>query len=387
MSTVAVVRCDDYEYDGVQRAVQESLETAGLIDILKDKHKILLKPNLLSSRPPEHAVTTHPTVVEAIGVAARELGCELALGDSPPFAGEKPNKYIELLEKTGMLAVANRLGIKPVRFEERVVRVVNSSGRLYKSFDLAEAVMDADIIVNIAKLKNHALTQITGAVKNLFGCVPGIRKGLFHVRAAEDRETFAQMLVDLAGSIPHSIHVMDAVVAMEGEGPNAGRPRHLGLILASKDPIALDAVASAIIGLDPASIYTTRFGDEQALGCGTLENIEIRGPRIEEIRVTNWLSSSGTNDWTRIPTPIRKFLRRQLLAFPVFRAQKCVGCASCVRICPTNALKPDRPPQIDLAKCIRCYCCQEICDYEAIELRYGFLARAFRIHKPAGHDN
>lgn len=387
MSTVAIVRCDDYEYTSVRSAVQEALEAAGLIDVLKDKRKILLKPNLLSSRPPEHAVTTHPSVVEAVGVVARELGCDLVLGDSPPFAGEKPSRYTELLETTGMLAVANRLGIKPVRFEERAVRVANPSGRLYKSFELAEAVRDADIIVNIAKLKNHALTQITGAVKNLFGCVPGIRKGLFHVRAAEDRETFAQMLVDLAGSIPHSIHIMDAVVAMEGEGPNAGRPRHLGLILASKDPVALDAVASAIVGLDPMSIHTTRFGAEQGLGCGSLEHIEIRGPKIEEIRVTNWLPSSGTNDWTRIPTPIRKFLRRQLLAFPVFRAQKCVGCASCVRICPANALEPGRPPRIDLTRCIRCYCCQEICDYEAIELKYGFLARALRIHRTPGHSN
>ncbi len=144
-------------------------------------------------------------------------------------------------------------------------------------------MLDADAIVNISKLKTHGLTAFTGAIKNVFGCIPGVRKGLFHVQAAENREVFAQMLVDLLGAVRPSVNVMDAVVAMEGEGPNAGRPKQLGIILASSDPVALDAVACAIVGIDPLSIDTTRLAAEQGLGCA-----DFRGSRFVASASRTW---------------------------------------------------------------------------------------------------
>ncbi len=378
---VAITQCSSYEQDAVLAAVQTALELAGLLDIFKSYRKVLLKPNLLSSRSPEDAVTTHPSVVEAVGTVASQFSSEVLVGDSPPFAGENPVKYAALLQNTGTLDVASRLGAKVVRFEEQVLQVANPSGRLYRSFEIAAAVREADVVVNIAKLKNHALTKVTGAVKNLFGCVPGIRKGLFHVRAADDRQVFAQMLVDLASSIPNAIHVMDAVIGMEGEGPSAGKPRQVGVILASADPVALDAVASAIVGYEPMSVDTTRLGDEQGLGCGRLDSIEIRGTQINEVVVDGWLPSSGTNDWKRIPSPLRRLLKRQLLAVPAFRKDRCTGCGDCVRICAANALTAGKPPKLDLAKCIRCYCCHEVCSSFAVELRYGTLAHILGLHR------
>ena len=383
-SIVAVVRCENYDLKQVCNAVNTALELAEIVPTLENAQNVLLKPNLLSPRPPEDAVTTHPSVVEAVGRIALRTGCKLWIGDSPPFAGENPSKYRALLEKTGIWDVAARLSADVVRFEEQVKYITNPSGRLYRRFEVADAVSKADLIINISKLKNHALTRISGAVKNLFGCVPGVRKGLFHIRAAEDRTTFAQMLVDLAGTISNAVHLMDGIVAMEGEGPSAGQPRHLGLILASKDPVALDAVASAILNMDPMSIDTTRLAHEQGLGCGNLQHIDVRGVSIDEVRVSDWLQSSGTNDWKRIPTPLRRLLRRQLLAVPVFRKQLCTGCGDCVRVCPSKALSPGRPPRIDLGKCIRCYCCQEICNSRAVELKYPLLAQLLRIDKTAG---
>jgi len=349
------------------------MDLAGLADSFPRAERVLLKPNLLSARKPEEAVTTHPAVVGSLAGLAVTAGCAVALGDSPPFAGENPGRYARLCEQTGMTGVAVSVGAELLRFEENVTTVHNQAGRFYKSFELGQAVLDADLIVNIPKLKTHGLTTYTGAIKNLFGCVPGVRKGLFHVQAAEDREVFAQMLVDLLGAMPPAIHVMDAIVGMEGEGPNSGKPRAVGLVMASSDPVALDAVACAVVGIDPMSVDTTRLAHEQGLGCGDIALIEIRGEELASVAIQGFSASSGANQWVKIPKPVRKALRRQLIPSPRISASKCVGCGDCARACPVNAISSGNPPPLDLSKCIRCYCCHEVCNREAIELKRGWL--------------
>ncbi len=381
-SVVSVVRCPDYSPEYVKEAVSEALELAGLKERVSGSQRILLKPNLLSARRPEDAVTTHPSLVEALGKIAQEAGCSITIGDSPPFAGENSARYARLCELTGITAAADKLGAPVSHFEESVSTVSNPNGRFYKSFEIANAVLDADLIVNIPKLKTHGLTGMSGAIKNLFGCIPGIRKGLFHVQAAEDPAVFAQMLLDLFGALGPSIHVMDAVVAMEGEGPNSGAPRQVGLVLASWDPVALDAVACTITGFDPMSIDTTRLADEQNLGCADMAAIEIRGERPESVAVAGFKQSSGKNDWAALPGPIRSILRGQLVAAPRVSSTKCVGCGDCARACPVHAIIPGKPPAIDLGKCIRCYCCHEVCDHSAVELRLGWIGKlAFRVFR------
>jgi uncharacterized protein (DUF362 family)/NAD-dependent dihydropyrimidine dehydrogenase PreA subunit len=374
-SIVSIVSCSDYEPHLVSVAVNEAIDLAELGPAFAPGKSVLIKPNLLSARQPEDAVTTHPSVVRALAETALNHGCRPTIGDSPPFAGENPARWLRLMQATGMSQVTADLGIELQRFEDARVQVANPDGRIYRSFEIGEAVARADVVVNVPKLKTHGLTMLTGAVKNVFGCVPGIQKGLFHVKAAEDREVFAQMLVDVCGGIKPAVHVMDAIVALEGEGPNHGTPKAVGAVLASSDPVALDAVASAMIGVDPFEVHTTRLAHEQGLGCGDLTEIEIRGTPLEQVIVRNFRLSSGANEWARIPRPIRKFLRRQLVASPRVDARECVGCGDCARACPVEAIADGRPPVVDYEKCIRCYCCNEVCNYGAIKLKPGLLGR------------
>ena len=383
-SKVAIIRCPDYDPVRVREAVAQTIELLGGTEhFAKPGETVLVKPNLLSARPPEAAVTTHPTVVRAVVELWAQAGARVMVGDSPPLAGEKEASYRRLLKITGLSGVIEQTSAQLIRFEEAVIEVEQPRGRYYKRFEIARAVADADALISLPKLKTHGLTYLTGAIKNIFGCIPGKRKALFHAQAGEDRETFAQMLVDLLSAVRPKLSIIDAITAMDGDGPVDGRIRNVGLILAGTDPVALDAVACAVLGVDPLIVDTTRLASEQGFGTADLSKIEIVGERIEDAACGGFLEPRSKSLWTQIPRPIRRVLKNQLIPFPNITAA-CKNCGACVQACPVNTISSgQKRPSIDLGKCIRCYCCREVCEHKAIELRLGRLSAGIKLVRSA----
>ena len=383
ISQVSLVKCEDYTPSMVLRAVKEAVDLLGGISrFVTNGNNVLVKPNLLSAHAPESAVCTHPSVVEAVLGLALAAGGHCVVGDGPAIMGETPAGYARLLETTGMRTVLERNGVQSVRFDEGFIERGDFGGRVFRQFPIAKAVDSADVLINLPKFKTHSLTGITGAVKNLYGCLPVRRKIEFHLQAGDNPEMFAQIIVDVARTVRPNLSIMDAIVGMDGQGPSAGRVRKFGFILTSTDPVALDSVACIIAGIDPLSIHTLRLASEQEIGTADIESIEILGETTESVCIENFELPTRENLEKRIPKPIYRALKNQFTKKPVFIRKKCTGCGTCVSICPTKVISGEKNRlKIDYSKCIRCYCCQEVCPKKAIRVRPGPLRSTMELFR------
>ena len=376
-STVALITCDTYDDEKVYEAVKKGLELiGGIAQFVKPGEKIVLKPNVLIGSSPEKCVCTHPAVFKAAGRILLEAGASLSCGDSPGFGGARVNMII-----SGLKQVADELGIPLANFSKGTA-VTHKEGLLVKRFVIANGVLAADGLVSLPKLKTHGLTRMTGAVKNQFGCVPGLIKNQQHARIA-DPYAFATMLVDLNTLIKPRLYIMDAVMAMEGNGPRSGKPRKLGVLLISSDPIAMDAAACKIIDLNPAFVPTAEPGEKAGLGTYRDENIEVVGGKVADFICRDF-------DVVRKPVEhatsgrLRIFIKNRISARPFINKDLCTKCGTCVKHCPVTPKAVDwvggdekRPPVYDYNRCIRCFCCQELCPEGAISIKEPLLGRLF----------
>lgn len=372
---VSIVTCADYTPSSVLKAVKEAVDLLGGMEhFVQPGESVLLKPNLLSPRPPESAVCTHPAVVEAVAGLTTAAGGKCALGDSPSLSGETPDSFRELIRTTGMLDAIERTGIDLLRFDDSGVEREIPDALVFRRILLSSALQGAEVLINLPKFKTHELTLLTGAVKNLFGCVPGRRKIEFHLQAGADPVMFSQMLVDLLRAVRPSLNIMDGIVGMDGQGPSAGRRRTFGVILASTDPVALDAVACMVAGVEPMIIPALRLASEQGVGIADPVMIEVIGASVEEVRIPDFLLPPRGDALSRVPSPVYRMARNQLVRTPAFLTAKCTSCGTCVEVCPVRAITEHNGRlRVDRGKCIRCYCCQEVCPEEAIVLRSGRL--------------
>ncbi len=379
-SKVAVIPCEGYEDNKVYEAIEKGVTLlGGWESFVKPDETILLKPNLLNRANPDRAVTTHPVVFEAVAQNLRDKGISrLSYGDSPGH----PGNVEKTAEICGMKGVADRLGIPLADFtRSRTVEFVR--GRTSRKFEISQGVLDSDGIVNICKMKTHQLERITGGVKNMFGCVYGMNKGAFHAKYP-DAESFAQMLIDLNHLLKARLHIMDGIVAMEGNGPASGTPVKMNVILISADPVALDATFCRLVNLDPSTIPTVYYGSVFGLGHWKEGDIEILGvDRLDDYCNPHFdvLREKGFGGkWAYLDK--LKFLARK----PVILKDKCIRCGACVDVCPleekallfpvsetTQIGAKKEVPVYNYNKCIRCYCCQEMCPEQAIIVKRKFI--------------
>jgi uncharacterized protein (DUF362 family)/NAD-dependent dihydropyrimidine dehydrogenase PreA subunit len=376
---VSVEKCGSYDDHEVKKVVEACLAPlGGLGSVVSDGDNVLVKLNLLSAKVPEAAVTTHPAIVKATVELVQELGATPVLGDSPS-GGSTVASYKALLAKTGIQDVIDDTGCEIVRFDEARREISVGKAKTFKRLTLAKAVTEADVIIGLPKLKTHTLTYYTGAVKLLYGYIPGLFKTEYHLHTANDINLFANLLLDLHETYPPALTLMDAIVGMEGAGPSNGKPRKIGLVLSSKSCTALDYVAVTIAGFDPMSVPTVRLAQERGVGPARLEDVTICGERVQSLVMEDF-EKTLTASLSRAPPSFINVLKRFIAVKPVISVSDCRRCGECYRACPPKAiaLKKAQGPDIDYSKCIRCFCCQELCPEGAITVTAPLIRRLLK---------
>ena len=368
-STVALVRCPSYEGEKVQEAVRRTVDLLGGMDrYVRPGERVLLKPNLLKASRPEAAVTTHPEVVRSVIRLVRECGASPVIGDSPGIGDLR-----RVCERAGILAVMDEEGVPLIEFDAPVP--VKSRGR-FQRIEIAQPVVEADAIINLPKFKTHGMTTLTGAVKNLFGCIPGKRKVQWHFSTGIDHDAFMRMLVELMVLLKPRLTIMDAIVGMEGNGPGSGDPREIGVVLAGKDPVAVDAVMGALVGIGPERLPVLRAALSAGVGEPRIERIETLGEKIDMVSLRRFrLPPQAQVEW-RLPEWAQRALKDALTTRPEIDNDTCVRCGICWSDCPQKAIAhADAGLAIDHRACIRCFCCQEFCPQGAITVGTGWLLK------------
>ena len=366
---VVIERCGSYNIAEVSAAIQKSLSPFGGIEaFVRPGDRVLLKPNLLAAHPPEKNVTTHPVVVEAVAALVREAGGYVRIGDSPAGSIKGIKRFWRI---AGLSEVAEKTGAELVPFETGAMPAKILNGRRYY---ISKWVAEADVVINLPKFKTHNLMLFTGGVKNMFGTLPGLQKTDFH-KLAPHPDDFAEILLDVYKLTKPALSIMDAVYGMEGNGPAAGASREVGLILTSPDAVALDVVASFLMGYDPETIPTIQAASRRGIGVSELKRIETSPSDLERLRIPDFRLPSNRKI-RMIPRPVLNAIGKAVWIRPVADPKKCIGCAICINYCPVEAMALiNMLPVIDYKTCINCLCCDEICPENAMIQKKSLLAK------------
>ena len=357
--------CSEYDLDRILSLLDEIYSEAQGPELAGKS--VLVKPNILLDEFPGKAVTTHPVFVEAvIRFLQNHSAGKIFVGDSPGFHSPsfKPRK-------SGIFEVCERMGAEWVYFGKETASLSLPSGKT----PVAGIVKEVDYFFSLPKLKTHELMGYTGAIKNTFGLIPHLHKAKQHA-FHRSSQSMASFLIDLNESITPDFIFMDAIWAMEGAGPGNGERYPLHLVLGSANPLALDIIASKIIGYDPLVIETNSEGLRRKKWLASIDEIVVKGCDVEQQIRSDFKIIQRASPWKMSFNIVLKripFLRNRLERKPVFFRKRCTGCKACINICPVQAIRISRtnPKKVilDSKKCISCFCCHEICPNNAIEIK------------------
>jgi len=351
---VAVIKVEE----SVEEAVREAVGLLGGIEAFVDPGtSFLIKPNLFTVKSAEKGATTDPRIIMTLAEMIREAGGEPVVGECPATGSYARPEIV--FDGLGIRELCDEAGVEiNLLDKEEPVRVDNPGGEILQEVWFPRFALECDGIVNVPKLKTHVLTALTCALKNLFGLQQGGTKAHHHVRTSNESERFSRLLVDLYQAIRGqvSLTVVDAVVAMEGEGPNTGDPVDLGVIIAGGDALAVDLVGTALMGWDPLEVGTNFIAAERGLGPSSLEEVEVVGTPISEV------AKPFKKPITHQDGQMFLDVRMPIECDP----EKCTSCGICAEVCPVDAITVAGIPEFQDQSCIQCFCCIELCPNGAL---------------------
>ncbi len=359
-----LIRKAEYNYAALRPIIFEIMDLlAG--DRIQSNSRVVIKPNLLAPASPDKAIVTHPLVVKAAVEYVLDKGAIPQISDSPAVGS-----FEKILKESGIKSALKGMDVEYREFKESVIVDV---GEPFKKIEIARDALNADVLINLPKLKTHMQMVLTLGVKNLFGCIVGMKKPEWHLRAGVNRELFAQLLVKIYRAVNPSITIIDGILAMEGQGPGKrGEPKHLGILMGSKNTVALDITVCKMLGISSDKVLTNKISREQGL---VADDIIINGdlPSIKDFKLP---------EITPIVFGPEKFhgvMRRHLVQRPEGDDSLCKLCGECWEYCPAEAIThSSKKIHFDYDKCIRCYCCIEVCPHGALSARETMAGKVTR---------
>ncbi|MBF0450314.1 MAG: DUF362 domain-containing protein [Candidatus Magnetomorum sp.] len=384
MEKVSLIACSSYDDPDLKDKILKSLIDIDFDLQLFKGMRVGIKPNLLIPTDPERAIITHPVFFQNVVQIIKEHEGIPVLVENPAVHG-----LSTVLKKTpyGEIVQALNVGVPDMAPTQLVPY---DDAHQFKRIEISKAFFDVDMIINLPKLKTHGLTVLTGALKNLFGVIPGLKKSRMHLKAPS-RDDFSNFMMDLYGALLYGfdppkplLHIMDGIIGMEGEGPGlSGTPVPIGVIISSRDPLAVDWTATQVLNVPWEDIPTLTAGFQRPYCISSPDDIHIIGEAIDNVRLSSFNVSKNSIFSNAVRWPFTSNLFKQLFVEkPVPNPEKCTLCYQCMRICPAKAISPaekrEKIPVYDYNQCIRCFCCMEICPEAAIKTEKGWLQWLFR---------
>lgn len=366
---VILKKCESYDFNKVKEKVNEIFLESNLLEKINENTNVFVKLNLVGPFDASLGITTHPIIVKAVLEILSIKTKNIIIGDNPATRDQ-----VATMKKCGIYEIIKEYDCKILE-QTNFTTITNSNPFIYSEFEVSKQMIDADVLINIPKLKTHTLAYMTVAEKNFFGLIYGLNKSAWHVKANNPLH-FGNAINDLYGALLESykgktiFHLCDGILGLEGEGPSsAGDAKYANALIASYDAISLDRVACELVKLDQNKIYITNIGQERGYGEGDLSKINIIGNQLNDFQDISFKAPKDSLSHIGLKFLKFKFLRNMILEHPTINKDKCIKCGECVKICPPKTMKIEKGqfPHLKNNQCIRCWCCAEVCPKNAIE--------------------